>query len=81
MNKRIAELAKQAGFYADKYDHCLSHLGDAPSDADDIVDLEEFAKLIIQSISNIDFRIEIGLTSDQDFDIRNLIKNHFEDQS
>ena len=81
MNKRIQELAKQAGFYADKYGHCLSHLGDAPSDADDIVDLEEFAKLIIQSISNIDFRIEIGLTSDQDFDIRNLIKNHFEDQS
>ena len=48
MNKRIEELAKEAGFYADKYGHCLSHLGDAPSDADDIVDLEEFAKLIVQ---------------------------------
>jgi len=46
MNDRIKELAKQAGFYADKYGHCKSHLGDSPSEADDIVDLEEFAKLI-----------------------------------
>lgn len=80
MNKRIEELAKQAGFYADKYGHCLSHLGDAPSDADDIVDLELFAELIVQSIANIDFRMELGVTSDQCMDLKNLIKNYFKDE-
>ena len=52
MNKRIEELAKQAGFYADKYGHCKSHLGDAPSDADDIVDLKKFAELIVKECAD-----------------------------
>jgi hypothetical protein len=64
MNKRIEELAKQAGFHADKYGHCKSHLGDAPSDADDIVDLEKFAELIIEKCGEIaDENSERGIIS------------------
>ena len=43
-------------------------------------ELKKFAELIVQSIADIDFRYEIGLTSDQVFAIRNLIKNHFKDE-
>ena len=71
MNKRIEELAEQA---TRKYDRLGFEIPFAQPD------LEKFAELIVQSIANIDFRFEIGLTSDQVFAIRNLIKNHFEDE-
>ena len=80
MNKRIEELAKQAGFYADKYGQCKSQFGNVLVDGYDFIDLEKFAKLIVQSIADIDFRLELGVTSDQRMDIGNLIKNHFGDE-
>jgi len=40
MNKRIEELAKQAGFYADKYGHCQSQFGNILTDGNDFIDLE-----------------------------------------
>ena len=46
----------------------------------DSFDKEKFAELIVQSIANIDFRMELGVTSDQCMDIKNLIKNHFKDE-
>lgn len=82
MNKRIVELAEQAElskavYWMDQnskrhFDHLYS-LQDRHTDQ-----VEKFAELIVQSIANIDFRFEIGLTSDQVFAIRNLIKSHFE---
>ena len=52
MNTRIKELAEQAGFYADKYGHCLCHIGDHFMDGNDSVDLEKFAKLIIEECAD-----------------------------
>ena len=75
MNKRIEELAEQ----------CREQQGRGFGngiglDYDETFDEEKFAELIIQSIADIDFWSEIGVSSDQDFDIRNLIKNHFKDE-
>jgi hypothetical protein len=84
MNKRIVELAEQAElskavYWMDQnskrhFDHLYS-LQDRHTDQ-----VKKFAELIVQSIANIDFRSEMGLTSDQDYDIRYLIKNHFKDE-
>ena len=84
MNKRIVELAEQAElskavYWMDQnsakhFDHLYS-LQDRHTDQ-----VEKFAELIVQSIADIDFRFEIGLTSDQVFAIRNLIKTHFKDE-
>lgn len=81
MNKRIVELAEQADlskavYWMDQdsakhFDHLYS-LQDRHTDQ-----VKKFAELIVQSIADIDFRFEIGLTSDQNMDIKNLIKNHF----
>lgn len=83
MNKRIVELAEQAELSKAVYwmDHGANHLqfDHLHSLQDRHTDqVEKFAELIVQSIANIDFRFEIGLTSDQVFAIRNLIKSHFE---
>jgi len=77
MNDKIKELAKQAGLM------CLYDYGPEEDPHAMVVgqkDMELFAELIIQSIADIDFWSEIGVSSDQDFDIRNLIKNHFKDE-
>lgn len=77
MNKRIEELAKQAGLM------CLYDYGPEEDPHAMVVgqkDMKLFAELIAQSIANIDFRMEIGVTSDQCMDIKNLIKNHFGDE-
>ena len=75
MNKRIEELAEQ---YREQVGRGFGNA--IGLDYDETFDEEKFAELIIQSIANIDFRGKIGVTSDQDFDIRNLIKNHFKDE-
>jgi hypothetical protein len=73
MNERIKELAEQAGLEFD----------------DDLVlepeaiyyttqkDLEKFAELIVRECANIDFRREVGLTADDDYEIGKVIKEHF----
>jgi len=78
MNKRIEELIWECAIPAEQViDYSKSN--DMIKVTDHTLDVEKFAELIIQSIANIDFRMEIGLTSDQDMDIKNLIKNHFID--
>lgn len=76
MNKRIEELAAKIDCMQDKYGLYHSDVWDSDGNVNG-VDLEKFAELIVQSIADIDFRFEIGLTSDQNMDIKNLIKNHF----
>ena len=39
--------------------------------------LERFAELIVKECASIDFRHKIGLTSDQDYEVSNIIKEHF----
>ena len=53
MNKRIEELAKQAGFYADKYVQCKSQFGNVLVDGGDFIDLEKFAELIVKECCSI----------------------------
>jgi hypothetical protein len=38
---------------------------------------EKFAELIVQECASIDFRHKVGLTSDDDFEISKVIKEHF----
>lgn len=75
MNKRIEELAEQC-----REQHGRGFGNGIGLEYDETFDEEKFAELIVQSIVDIDFRFEIGLTSDQVLDIRNLIKNHFKDE-
>lgn len=65
MNKQmIEELAKQAGFYADKYGQCKSQFGNVLVDGGDFIDLEKFAELIIEKCGEIaDENSERGILS------------------
>jgi hypothetical protein len=38
---------------------------------------EKFAELIVRECANIDFRREVGLTADDDYEIGKVIKEHF----
>jgi hypothetical protein len=40
-------------------------------------ELEKFAELIVRECANIDFRREVGLTADDDYEIGKVIKVHF----
>ena len=37
----------------------------------------EFAELIVRECANIDFRREVGLTADDDYEVGKVIKEHF----
>jgi hypothetical protein len=37
----------------------------------------KFAELIVRECANIDFRREVGLTADDDYEIGKVIKHHF----
>ncbi len=62
MNNRIKELAKQAGRTGLPYGE---------------VEIQKFAELIVKECANIDFRHAIGLTSDQSYEVSELIEKHF----
>ena len=38
---------------------------------------QKFAELIVRECANIDFRREVGLTADDDYEIGKVIKEHF----
>jgi hypothetical protein len=38
---------------------------------------QKFAELIVRECANIDFRREVGLTADDDYEIGKVIKVHF----
>jgi len=65
MNKRIEELAKQAGFYADKYGHCQSQFGNILTDGNDFIDLEKFAELIAKECIDI---VKAGINNAEHWD-------------
>ena len=74
MNERIKELKHQASLWCDKnipeqYSEETNGYGRVWED--------KFAELIVQECASIDFRHKIGLTSDQDYDISDTIKQHF----
>jgi hypothetical protein len=71
MNERIKELLKQASKLANTDDN---------KDIDrnfDMIVAEKFAELIVRECANIDFRREVGLTADDDYEIGKVIKEHF----
>ena len=41
------------------------------------IDQQKFAELIVRECANIDFRREVGLTADDDYEIGKVIKVHF----
>jgi hypothetical protein len=41
------------------------------------IDQQKFAELIVRECANIDFRREVGLTADDDYEISKVIKVHF----
>jgi hypothetical protein len=68
MNERIRQLAEQAGFM----EAWFSESGD-----DCEREIKKFAELIVQECASIDFRREVGLTADDDYEISKVIKVHF----
>jgi hypothetical protein len=69
MNKRIEELAQQAGMLRDKYGlYWNAHVHDNP---DDGVDLEKFAELIVRECSRV-AKLEVGTDR-----VCDAIENHF----
>ena len=71
MNERIKELAHQADLIIKK-----SNGNDFRFGAMD-PKFEKFAELIVRECANIDFRREVGLTADDDYEISKVIKVHF----
>ena len=68
MNKLIKELAEQAGLYDEK----------TPEEVPEFTaSFEKFAELIVRECANIDFRRELGLSNNQDYEVSQLIKKHF----
>ena len=74
MNERIRELAKQAGieFTYDPTETPMRAFVECWED-----EMEKFAELIVRECANIDFRREVGLTADDDYEIGKIIKVHF----
>ena len=67
MNERIKELVEQAQKHSREY-------------VEDEVETQfhkKFAELIVRECANIDFRHKVGLSTDDDFEISRLIKQHF----
>ena len=67
MNPRIRELAEQAT-KIEEPDGLFAR---------EVFDKEKFAELIIRECAEINFRHKIGLSSDQDYDVRTTILEHF----
>ena len=63
MNERIKELMFESG---------LGYMSSAHP-----ILVEKFAELIVRECANIDFRREVGLTADDDYEIGKVIKVHF----
>ena len=61
MNERIKELMLEAGYAAPEI------AGRA----------HKLSELIVQECANLDFRVRVGLSSDQDYDVSNAIRQHF----
>jgi hypothetical protein len=70
LNERIKELWSQAGGH---YNSGNQHTWPEYT----IDDPEKFAELIVRECANIDFRREVGLTADDDYEIGKVIKVHF----
>jgi hypothetical protein len=68
MNERIRELLKQATKAVDPENRVWVFSK---------VDQAKFAELIVRECANIDFRREVGLTADDDYEIGKVIKEHF----
>ena len=66
MNERIRELATEVGMSVEYLESTKQ-----------IVLIERFAELIVRECANIDFRREVGLTADDDYEISKVIKVHF----
>ena len=73
MNERITELAVQAGV---TFDWDPGTFGPEVY-FDRQEDFEKFAESIINELANIDFKREIGLSGNYDFEISQLIRSHF----
>jgi len=69
MNPRIEHCLYQAGLTAQG---CWNELDDYARQG-----IEKFAELLIQECANIDFRREVGLTADDDYEVGKVIKEHF----
>ena len=74
MNERIRQLAEQAGieFTYDPTETPMRAFVECWED-----EMEKFAELIVRECANIDFRREVGLTADDDYEIGKIIKVHF----
>ena len=68
MNERIRELLKQATKAVDPENRVWVFSK---------VDQAKFAELIVRECANIDFRREVRLTADDDYEIGKVIKEHF----
>jgi hypothetical protein len=69
MNERIRELINESTCFKE---------GDTEGKYDiEVFDKEKFAELIVRECANIDFRREVGLTADDDYEISKVIKVHF----
>ena len=67
MNEQIKDLAEKVDKWFEEDGHSYSR----PAWN------EKFAELIVRECASIDFRHKIGLTSDQDCEVSNIIKEHF----
>ena len=74
MNERIRQLAEQAGieFTYDPTETPMRAFVECWED-----EMAKFAELIVAECANIDFRREVGLTADDDYEIGKIIKVHF----
>jgi hypothetical protein len=73
MNERIRELAEQAGITTNLETSYFER------DSNKWMDYfaEKFAELIVRECADINFRHKIGLSSDEDYDVRTTILKHF----
>ena len=74
MNERIQKLADEAGLYVDLYGKPWPK---SMSAEECEAAYKKFAELIVRECANIDFRREVGLTADDDYEIGKIIKVHF----
>jgi hypothetical protein len=78
LNERIKELALHSKLRPALLLHYWGKI-DALTDSEqeELEQLEKFAELIVRECANIDFRREVGLTADDDYEISKVIKVHF----
>lgn len=73
MNKRLKQLAEQAGMTDDKFGMFFAKDGHT----EDGVDLEKFAELIVRECANLNFRSTGHVTTDGEVAIGEMINKHF----